>query len=157
MKGKSVLFEGCLLFVCCLYFYHSLKLEYGTLSAPGPGFLPIVLGFMGTILAACLLIGTFIIQKKSVGDASSDEPKSSASYRPLVFYIATMAALIVLFEVIGAIPGLFAATIIFSKICGLKGWFKPLILGASTSMVLYAVFAVIFNIPMPQGLLSGIL
>lgn len=157
MNVKTIVFEACFLLVCSLYFYQSLQLEYGTLDAPGPGFLPVVLGFLGTIIVAGLLIGTLMSKNRSREDASAEEAKSMASYRPLVFYIAVMAALILLFEVIGVIPCLFAATILFSKICGLKGWGKPVILGAVTATVIYTVFAVIFNIPMPQGILSGIL
>jgi hypothetical protein len=145
------------LLVCSLYFYQSMKLEYGTLSAPGPGFLPVVLGFLGTMIVAGLLIGTLMNKKRSREDASAEDAKSTASYRPLVYCIAALTALILLFEVIGVIPGLFALTILLSKICGLKGWGKPLILGAVTAMAIYTVFAIIFHIPMPHGILTGIL
>lgn len=158
MRGKPVYFEIGLLFVCSFYFFNSLKLDYGTLAAPGPGFLPVVLGFLGTLISVCLLIGAFMSPKKSGGESGpAGEAAGVARYRPMILYIITLAALIAFFEALGTIPALLVATVIFSKICGLKGWLKPLILGAATSATLYAVFAGIFDIQMPGGILSSIL
>lgn len=157
MKWKSIRFEAGLLLVCGFYFYHSLNLEYGSLPAPGPGFLPVVLGFLGTIIALCLLIRVLSTEENTYGDKFPTRSRNISFYRPLILYIVTIAIAIIFFETVGILPCVFAATVVFSKICGLMGWFKPLVLGVCTALVLYMVFALIFQIPMPNGLLDSVL
>lgn len=157
MKTKKVIFEGSLLLICCFYWYYALTLDRGEMSEPGPGFLPIVLGSLGMIISAFLLISTCLSRKKPGEETPPAKPDAPGSYRPLFLYGLTMALFILTLDVIGIVPGLFLAMVAFSKISGLDGWLKPAILGATTAIALYVIFGVIFQITMPMGLLSSIL
>lgn len=175
MLRKIKPFELGMLFVCSFYLYHALKIPFGTMDQPGPGFFPIVLGIVGfTISLMLVLIGAVSSTVMKQEEGEQPDPESPAitltafmkqeegedgwqatveNKRKFISIIFLFALFAISFEIVGALIGLVLLTMILCKIYGMRGWLYPFITGTCSSVSIYFIFAVIFKISLPDGLL----
>lgn len=159
VEMKIIFFETGSLFACLFYLYNSLQIPVGRLSYPGPGFFPIILGVVGAIISMVLVVNSFSKQKK-VGKNQKNASKGEemeGSFGRILGCIIGLGFFAVTFEAIGSLAGIFIIVLVLSKICGLRGWLSPLLLGLGSSLFIYVVFALWFKIPLPAGLLNMLL
>jgi len=148
----SVFFELGALVVSVSYLLLASKLPFGKVTHPGAGFLPVVIGSLGVIIAAWLLCQSCLAwmkRKKTAGSSPQREPYNWPNLMKIGLYVVTVAVIIALFETLGSVICIFLFTLLLTKMYGMPGWLKPILLSFITSGVIYLVFEVWFKIPLP--------
>ena len=148
-KVELLFFSGTGLF-CGLYLLSALGIPFGNVSEPGPGFLPRVLGVLGLLVSAAILLPH--LAKKAIVDGNGHELQGLL--RVGTFGLA-IAVFIAIWSFVGAYPCIFFLMMALSKISGLAGWFKPVILSAAVSIVSLILFDLILGVPLPLGFFEG--
>lgn len=80
-------------------------MRWGNSPGPGPGFLPIVLGVAGVVVATLLLAGSFQKRKRAMEkeDLPSQDKEARKGLIRIFGYIAAPAVLIALYEALGSL------------------------------------------------------
>lgn len=136
---------------CLIYTLLAMQLESGTITNPGPGFVPEVLGIVSLVLSVILTV-TFFRQQLEEKKESSDK----SGLLRLGLYILVCFSFLPLFRSLGALLSVWLLVFLLSKISGLKGWWRPLVLGLATSTVFYLLFAVALEVSLPHGIIDFI-
>jgi putative tricarboxylic transport membrane protein len=139
--------------------YDALTLEAGfaRVDPVGPRFFPIVIGIGLMVLAVILAIA---IPRGSKGEAELGEdvdPNTPADWRTVGFLVGLFVAVIVLVNPLGwAITG----TLMFAgaaTILGNRHYIRNLVIGAVLAVGSFYAFYSGLGIPLPAGILDGIL
>ncbi|QNB47186.1 hypothetical protein BR63_13270 [Thermanaerosceptrum fracticalcis] len=147
-------FALALLLICLIYLFTSLSIPTGTVSKPGPGFFPIILGLIGTLLAVGVTINGFKSSKhEKVNQDSYQERLQQDNIKRIIQYIMILTISILTFKILGAILTVFFLTIVLARICGQQGWIIPVIMGIVCASCLHFIFVKFFSIPLPEGLM----
>lgn len=137
---------------CVVYTILCTQLEVGSFSTPGPGFVPVFLGVIGTILSTSLTVLSFREQLEKKEGQSGDK----SNLIRLGLYILACFAFLPMFDFLGSLLSVFILVALLSRISGLKGWWKSVLLGLITSVLFYCLFAMVLQVPLPQGVISFI-
>ena len=157
MTGKQNIFIGFIALVCVVYLYLALQMEVGTVLKPGPGFVPAVLGVMGFVISLGFL-GANVWKQKKQKEQEKTRPEDTEEkidwngWKRFAGYLLTVIVFIPLFEHLGSLIAIFFLVLALTKISGSKGWIKPLILAALTSICCYVVFSRLLSVPLPKGI-----
>lgn len=148
-------FSLILLITCLFYLFNSLSIPTGTVSKPGAGFFPIILGSIGTLLSVGITINAFKGSKlEKVNQDSYQERLQQDNIKRIIQYIMILTISILTFKILGAILTVFFLTIVLARIFGQQGWIVPVIMGVICSLCLHLIFVKFFSIPLPEGLLG---
>lgn len=128
-------------------FSYSYKIGVGSLSNPGPGFFPFLLGILLFLLSLYKLKGEI---RKKVKRETRLNPlffkKIVALNSLLLFYALFLYAL-------GYILTTFITLSLIFRIAGYKQWVKILIYGISVAFISYFIFTYL-GVRFPEGILS---
>jgi len=157
--NRKILFEIGVLLFSLFYLINSSQLEMGDLSRPGPGMFPVVLGIVGVVIACFLIAGTYLqLQKGKEAPPEGELPppgkEGRQAFTRIVAFIVALAGLVGFYEFLGAVICFFIVTVILSKIAGMGGWGRPVLLGLCTSAGIYVLFGLWFKLPLPSGILG---
>lgn len=139
--------------------FDALTLEAGfaKVDPVGPKFFPLAIGVILIVLAVILAIA---IPRGSVGQADAGEdvdPDSPGDWRTVGLLVGVFVAVILLVEPLGwAIAGtlLFAGT---ATILGSRHYIRNIVIGAVLAVASFYAFYSGLGIPLPAGILDGIL
>ncbi len=139
--------------------YDAITLEAGfaKVDPVGPKMFPVVIGVVLIALAVVLAIA---IPRGSVGEADAGEdvdPDAPADWRTVGLLVGIFVATILLVQPLGwAITGalLFAGT---ATVLGSKHYVRNILIGAVLSVGSFYAFYSGLGIPLPAGILDGIL
>ena len=139
--------------------YDALTLEAGfaKVDPVGPKFFPLAIGVILVVLAVILAIA---IPRGSVGEADAGEdvdPDSPGDWRTVGLLVGVFVAVILLVEPLGwAIAGtlLFAGA---ATILGSRHYIRNIVIGAALALASFYAFYSGLGIPLPAGILDGIL
>lgn len=139
--------------------YDALSLEAGfaKVDPVGPKMFPVVIGIVLILLAIVLAIA---IPRGSVGEADAGEdvdPDAPADWRTVGLLVGIFVATILLVQPLGwAITGalLFAGA---ATVLGSKHYVRNILIGAVLSVGSFYAFYSGLGIPLPAGILDGIL
>ena len=130
------------------YFLAATQYPLGKAASPGPGLLPCILGMIFIGLAAIQLITLWV-----GGKSENPGSKSSAGHILLsktpVQVIGIMILYYALLPFLGFSLSTFLSLSLISRIMGLEGWVKPLLLAGLTVALSYLLFVVILDVPLP--------
>ena len=124
----------------------SLKIGFGSLKIPGSGLFPFLAGLV-------ICIGSLIIILKQ-------RPTKSKTFfdkyeiKKFLLMSITFTLWIILMPFFGYVLITFIVTFSFSKIMGLEGWIKPLILSIGTTGLCYLLFDFTLYLDLPRGFLK---
>lgn len=138
-------FNGGLFIICLSYLITSFKMSIGSPDNPGPGFVPITLGVIGTILSLGLLIKDL---------TSKYNVKIEDFTKPGILRFSGYAVSILLFLLTYnyfGIPVLFLLIFSLAKIIGYQGWVYPILFTGIFTTVVYFLFSFL-QIPFPAGI-----
>ena len=127
----------------------SVRLGFGGLEQPGAGLFPFFAGL--TICTAQLFV---IIKSVFRKGKQTEFPANKGATKRLAALIAVLVGWIVVMPFLGYILVTFAAVFAFAKLLGLKGWGRPLLLSAGTSLGVYLLFDRLLYLDLPRGLLG---
>jgi hypothetical protein len=126
----------------------STQYGFGSLKYPGPGLYPFFVGavilFFGFI---DFIRGKEHRAKERLFDSNSEIKNFALLCIIFLFWIIGMPYLG--YTVMSSL-----ASLLISKVIGLEGWLKPLILSILTSLFIYLVFNVWFYTDLPRGILG---
>ena len=139
--------------------FDALTLEAGfaKVDPVGPKFFPLAIGVILIVLAVILAIA---IPRGSVGEADAGEdvdPDSPGDWRTVGMLVGVFVAVILLVEPLGwAIAGtlLFAGS---ATILGSRHYIRNIVIGAILAVASFYAFYSGLGIPLPAGILDGIL
>jgi putative tricarboxylic transport membrane protein len=135
----------------------SLTAGFAKVDPVGPKMFPVVIGVVLIVLAALLAVA---IARGSVGEADTGEdidPNSPADWRTVGLLVGLFIAVILLVQPLGwAITGtlLFAGA---ATILGNRHYVRNIVIGAVLSLASFYAFYSGLGIPLPAGILDGIL
>lgn len=138
---------GGLLLFCAVFLYLSLDMHFGSPSNPGPGFFPVILGAIGTLVSLWIFVGTLRVR--------SDQRIAEATKQNLLrigIFLASIVVFLLLFKRIGIVV-LFMFTLVMGKLFGFRGWLYPSVAAAVVALTIYFVFKRVLGIPLPFGLI----
>ncbi|MBW7573211.1 tripartite tricarboxylate transporter TctB family protein [Caproiciproducens faecalis] len=152
---KASIFYFSITAVSLIYFLSAIELPFGTFSKPMQGFYPIILSVIAIALSA--YNGVTLLLKKAKETDEQEEPGVEFTGRKDVLkffaYIGVIIFFIVFSGIIGAYTCLFLLVFALSKIQGLQGIWKPLLLAAGTAVCFYLLFGVVLEVVLPTGFL----
>ena len=139
--------------------YDALTLEAGfaKVDPVGPKMFPVVIG---VVLIALAIVLAIAIPRGSVGEADAGEdvdPDAPADWRTVGLLVGIFVATILLVQPLGwAITGalLFGGT---ATVLGSKHYVRNIVIGAVLSVGSFYAFYSGLGIPLPAGILDGIL
>lgn len=139
--------------------YDAVTLEAGfaKVDPVGPKLFPMVIGVVLVLLAIVLAIA---IPRGSVGEADAGEdvdPNTPGDWRTVGLLVALFVAVIVLVDPLGWV---ITATMLFAgaaTILGNRHYVRNLVIGLALSLISFYAFYSGLGIPLPAGVLDGIL
>ncbi|MDR7079458.1 hypothetical protein J2Y03_004516 [Neobacillus niacini] len=139
---------GLFLF-CVLYLFFSFKMSIGSPEMPGPGFLPITLGVIGSLLSLGLLIKGAGIGTKEMKEKIDDFSKQGVLR--FASYFLSIVLFLLFYKTIG-LPMLFLLVFSLAKISGFRGWVYPILFAGIFTTLVYLLLTFL-QIPFPSGIL----
>ncbi|ORA32480.1 tripartite tricarboxylate transporter TctB family protein [Mycobacterium aquaticum] len=140
-----------------IYDAMALTAGFAKVDPVGPKMFPLTIGVVLIVLAVVLAIA---IPRGSVGEADAGEdvdPNSPGDWRTVGLLVGLFVAVIVLVQPLGwAITGtlLFAGA---ATVLGNRHYFRNIAIGAVLSVATFYAFYSGLGIPLPAGILDGIL
>lgn len=139
--------------------YDALTLEAGfaKVDPVGPKLFPMVIGVVLVLLAIALAIA---IPRGSVGEADAGEdvdPNMPGDWRTVGLLVGLFVAVIVLVNPLGWV---ITGTMLFAgaaTILGNRHYIRNIVIGAALSLISFYAFYSGLGIPLPAGVLDGIL
>jgi putative tricarboxylic transport membrane protein len=120
---------------------------FGSLSRPGPGLYPALIGVVISIFSFFILVSEL---KSKASKAVLDKE----SVKTLTLMALTSCLWIVAMPFLGYVVVSLIATYAFCKIMKLEGWRKPLAVSGGTALFLYLLFDYWMYIDLPRGILG---
>jgi hypothetical protein len=142
---KSGIFFLCLGLIVCFLSYH---LRVGSVSFPGPGFMPLVAGAFLTLLSLALVL-TQIFSKEA-----QEGWDIRISVRNVLIVIGGMWAYAFLLERIGFVFVTFAYVTLLLRFVDPQSWTKSLFGGAAAAAVAFFLFETIMKTNLPRTFLG---
>lgn len=120
-------------------------MSFGSVGMPGPGFLPITLGVIGTLLSFGFLVKGLLIKK-----IEKLEDFTKQGILRFSGYVLSVVLFLLTYKTIG-ITMLFLLVFSLAKISGFRGWVSPILLAGIFTTIVYFLFTFL-QIPFPSGI-----
>ncbi len=151
-KRKDLISSLVLIALGTGWILHGLQYPMGSTELPGPGLLPLISGGILILLSTQLLISALpavgIMGKREAVVAIEGEKHEYGG--PLLLLAAAVVYLFTL-EWTGYTVNTFLLVLLGIRVMGGRGWAVPLLVAAGTAIITYLLFAVLLNVPLPQG------
>jgi len=139
--------SGAVVLALALYVsYEALKLKFGSVTRPGPGFYPTVLALLLVGVSAALVLRSL----------RAGERHLQVSFGGRTGHIAITAVAIIVYaavlEMVGFLPCTFALVLMLMRGIGKVAWPRAIVLTGAGTVVVYVIFTQL-GIPLPKGLL----
>lgn len=131
------------------YLYSAFQMDIGTVNEPNTGFIPVILGVITLIVSLLLLILTYKDADEKMFENIARQDKLR-----LLGYIIITIAFVPVFEMLGTIVAIFLLIFSLNKISGAKGWLSPVLLALVSAIIVFMVFYMGLDVPLPQGILE---
>lgn len=143
----EIFFDLFLLVLGLVIIFVSLGYGFGSLSRPGPGLYP---GLIGTAIS----IFSFFILVSELRSGTAQALLDKGGAQTLILMTATFCLWIVAMPFLGYVIVTLLAAYAFCKIMKLEGWRKPLAVSGGTALFLYLLFDYWMYIDLPRGILG---
>lgn len=128
-----------------VFCFFSIRLGFGSISAPGPGFMPFVSGLLLSFLSLVLLLQVLL---SSV--LVSCKEKIKFSFGKVCVVLGSMLVYGVFIESIGFVFVTFVFVTFLVWFVELHGWKKAVLVGAIATAVSFTLFDVILKNQLPH-------
>lgn len=125
--------------------------QIGTLTQPGPGFLPLALGGLVTLFSL-VLIGSTLKSR----DQRRRKPVClfAGRWKKVLGTILVLLMAGLFFEKIGYLLTFFFLSLLLMVIAGLRSWKQIVLVAVCTTLGIYLCFVLLLKQPLPTGLLG---
>ena len=128
--------------------FKSIELDLGTLTNPGPGFMPFLWASALGILSIFLLVKEFNQTEKEFGGGAAGWTKIIMILVGIVLYAALISKL-------GYLLTTFLTMVLFFKVTDSRKWLLVLLNSFLTTAVSYIIFEILLEIKFPKGILGN--
>ena len=128
--------------------FGGIKLGFGTVSMPGPGFFPLLSGVTLTFFSAIVLWAP----RRKKGSSAEGSGWGSIRWRNILIVLTALTLYANFLEAVGFVIGTFLVLMVLFRAFESERWPMTLLKSVLTSGVVYAVFEKIFQLNLPQGL-----
>jgi putative tricarboxylic transport membrane protein len=140
------------LFVGLGFVAGGLKMGIGPLNAPGPGFFPVLVGGVFSLLSMALFMSTFLAkdqlsERRSFWKEKKSCRKVSLSLLSLVFYLISL-------NYLGYLITTFLFILFLLKFVGQRKWGPSILIAILVSWGSYAIFKTGLGVALPKGLIQ---
>ena len=129
------------------YLVLALGLPFGAVARPGAGFYPVLVAVFGVAVALVAVVGAF--RGPARAEAHAVELDAPARRR-VASSVVALAGFCLALPWIGYPAAAFAFVAVVLRCLG-AGWTAALFTGALSSGGSYLIFAVLLDVPLPQG------
>lgn len=127
------------------------RLRLGTWDAPGPGFLPVLIGATMVVLA----VGAFVQEWRQRGAAPAPAAAPAVNWWQVALTIAALVAYGLLLDRLGyVVTTLLVMGFLFRRVARLR-WPVALTATVLSTLVSYALFALWLKVRLPRGPWGG--
>lgn len=155
MKKQDLIIYGFLLSLGIVICWASLRMNYGTITDPGPAFLPFWAGFLIAVISLGLFLNS-LWEKSKVSNGSKVFFQGAGPLKPL-----TILGALALYGLLSEKLGFFICNLLFSglifRFVWKKSWWFILKTSLLIDLAFYLILEVLLQVPLPQGILSDIL
>lgn len=138
-------FLGGMMVFCGIFVVTSMKMDIGSMSQPGPGFLPLILGWMGIII-----VGFLLLTKSSPENKEAITDFTAAGLKRFASYMLTIMLFTFLYNELGP-AALFLLIIILAKTSGFESLPHAILFAGIFTAIVYVSFWYLLAIPLPLG------
>jgi putative tricarboxylic transport membrane protein len=140
----SVLFLG----LAVGAFIESMRLPFGTVSAPAAGFFPSVLAVLLALTSLLACMAALRSGHKSVARAER------LTWKKLLLTVGSLLVFAFVFERLGYLVATFLFIIFLLRAVEQKSWALAIAVGLSASVGSYLIFGLLLGAPLPSGFLQ---
>ena len=151
MGRSGVISALTLLALALAALLESSKLPFGTFSSPQPGFFPLILAIFLAFFSV-LLLAQEISQTDGEGGASLG---GVALWKRISLAVGALVAFGLLFETLGYVLSTFLFIAFLLRAVERQKWWLVVVVAFCTSLVIYLLFGLLLNTPLPAGILSA--
>ena len=146
---KDALVTSILFFMLAVgAFIESMKLPFGTVSAPAAGFFP-------TILAVLLALTSLFIFVDALRGSHDDVPLGEPlKWKKILLTLGSLLVFGLVFERLGYLLATFLFILFLLRAVERQSWGLALSVALSASLVSYIIFGLLLGTPLPAGLLQ---
>lgn len=149
---RSDLFTSIVWFLIGLGFtLGGLRLGFGNFGAPGPGFLPTLVGGILSGLSMGLFFRSFLVKTELHAVSFW---KEKGSWKKVLFTLLSLILYLVLLDYLGYILTTFLFLGYLIKFIGKRGWRLSIFVSIFATLVSYIVFAQWMEVRLPNGILG---
>jgi putative tricarboxylic transport membrane protein len=145
---KETIIAFSLLGFSALYFVSSFRLEIGNMRNPGPGFLPIVIGFFLTVCTAIYLMRVI---RKSAGERKSTAPAAGKNYRAISAIIASGILYPLILGTCKFLISTFGVTFLMLYLLKPRKLVSSFFLALAMAIVSFLTFSRLLGVGLPMG------
>ena len=127
-------------------FFIAMTYPEGTSGAMGPGFFPMIIA--GIVFFLCVLLLNSLRKQKD-----TNEPIFTKTTATVFMSLIITSVYIAVIAVLGFPLATFLYLFGLMKFFAVKGWISPLIISASTTVIIYVVFTMFLSVLLPRGML----
>lgn len=135
------------------FLFGGLRLGYGSLNTPGPGFLPSMIGGVLSLLSLLLFIVTLLAPKNRL-EIEASFWKEKTSWKKVLFSFLSLIFYLIFLNYLGYIITTFLFSLYLFKFIGRRGWWSSLLVAILASLVSWVIFRVGMEVPLPEGIIK---
>jgi putative tricarboxylic transport membrane protein len=128
-------------------FIESMRLPFGSASAPAAGFFPAVLAVLLAITSLFACVAALRSGSKSVARAER------LTWKKLLLTVGSLLVFAVVFERLGYLAATFLFIFFLLRTVEQKSWALAIAVGLSASVGSYLIFGLLLGAPLPAGFL----
>lgn len=121
----------------------------GTLSHPGPGFLPLLCGIAMAFFSGSVFLRAFL--KRNRSSMVTGEPFLTDRWGRIVLGVALLVGFALFVESLGFMPSTFVFLLLVMKFVGASKWRTALIESVLATVFSWILFEVLLKVPLPRG------
>ena len=152
MRNRELYSSGVWFLVGLGFLFGGLRLGYGSLSTPGPGFLPSLIGGILSLLSILLFIVNVLAKNRLEGQVSFWKEKSS--WRKVLFSFLSLIFYLIFLNYLGYIITTSLFSLYLFKFIGKRGWWVSILVAILASSVSWVIFSVGMEVPLPKGMIK---
>jgi putative tricarboxylic transport membrane protein len=154
MRKKDIISALIWIFLSFLILEEVRYLPIGTISQPGPGFFPLIIGVILEILSLSFLGKCLLGGKGKRNDLKFVSEKNG--WQKIILPLGAMLVYYFISELVGFLIAAFFLVSILIILIEPRKWLSSIVIGAFISLCSYILFEVIFRCNLPQGILEGL-
>ena len=163
MEIGSIVFAGLILAIGLVYESMALNMPRGSLSYPGPGLFPMVIGIFLIATALGCLIQEILSRRRGASPSASPLSNQDSAapgdrnVNKTIQLITLMIGYVLALKTLGFLISIFAFLMVAIRIFGYRRWLPALAMAAVLAGISYVSFILWLKVPLPMGILEEVL